>query len=96
MLAILALLSSFSSPTNPLATRPDWCRTLPRPVYRTLERVAIKDYWFEVYKIRPGVFAIYEPHQSEEVISYLILGTKRAVLFDTGMVSATFAKWWKA
>ena len=33
----------------------------------------------------PGVFAIYEPHQFEEVISYLILGGKRALLFDTGM-----------
>jgi glyoxylase-like metal-dependent hydrolase (beta-lactamase superfamily II) len=31
------------------------------------------------------VFAIYEPHQSEETISYLILGTNRALLFDTGM-----------
>ena len=31
------------------------------------------------------MFAIYEPHQSEEVICYLVLGTKRAVLFDTGM-----------
>jgi glyoxylase-like metal-dependent hydrolase (beta-lactamase superfamily II) len=38
-----------------------------------------------VYKIVPGVFAIYEPHQFEEVISYLVLGTQRAVLFDTGM-----------
>jgi glyoxylase-like metal-dependent hydrolase (beta-lactamase superfamily II) len=76
---ILALLSTM--PT----TRPDWCQKLPRPAYRTLERVAIKGPWFEVYKVRPGVFAIYEPHQSEEVICYLILGTKRAVLFDTGM-----------
>src|SRR5678815_5482328 len=33
----------------------------------------------------PGVFAIYEPHQAEEVISYLILGTRQAMLFDTGM-----------
>src|SRR5256886_979821 len=32
-----------------------------------------------------SVFAIYEPHQSEEVISYLIVGDKRAALFDTGM-----------
>jgi glyoxylase-like metal-dependent hydrolase (beta-lactamase superfamily II) len=31
------------------------------------------------------VFAIYEPHQSEEVISYLLLGTNRGLLFDTGM-----------
>jgi glyoxylase-like metal-dependent hydrolase (beta-lactamase superfamily II) len=38
-----------------------------------------------VYKPAPGVFAIYEPHQAEEVISYLIVGEKRALLFDTGM-----------
>src|SRR5256712_12614721 len=30
-------------------------------------------------------FAIYEPHQAEETISYLIVGNKQAVLFDTGM-----------
>jgi glyoxylase-like metal-dependent hydrolase (beta-lactamase superfamily II) len=38
-----------------------------------------------VYKIRPGIFAIYEPHQLEEVISYLIIGADKALLFDTGM-----------
>jgi glyoxylase-like metal-dependent hydrolase (beta-lactamase superfamily II) len=31
------------------------------------------------------VFAIYEPGQFEEVISYLILGNRRALLFDTGL-----------
>jgi glyoxylase-like metal-dependent hydrolase (beta-lactamase superfamily II) len=64
---------------------PQWCRALPRPEYKTLERVAVGDPWFEVYKPAPGVFAIYEPHQAEEVISYLIVGEKRALLFDTGM-----------
>src|SRR6266851_26973 len=63
----------------------DWCKALPRHEYRSLERVFIHEPWFEVYKIQPGVFAIYEPHQAEEVISYLIIGTKQAVLFDTGM-----------
>ncbi len=63
----------------------DWCKNLPRPAYSKLERVPSSDNWFEVYKIRPGVFAIYEPHQLEEVISYLILGSNRALLFDTGM-----------
>jgi glyoxylase-like metal-dependent hydrolase (beta-lactamase superfamily II) len=67
------------------ATIPDWCRPLPRPEYKTLERVSISDPWFEVYKVAPGVFAIYEPHQSEETISYLITGSKSALLFDTGM-----------
>jgi glyoxylase-like metal-dependent hydrolase (beta-lactamase superfamily II) len=65
--------------------QPQWCRDLPRPAYQKLERIVVPDPWFEVYRIRPGVFAIYEPHQFEEVISYLILGDKKAVLFDTGM-----------
>ncbi len=64
---------------------PDWCRELPRPAYAQLERVSLSDNWFEVYRIRPGVFALYEPHQYEEVISYLITGSRRALLFDTGL-----------
>jgi glyoxylase-like metal-dependent hydrolase (beta-lactamase superfamily II) len=36
-------------------------------------------------KVALDTFAIYEPHQSEEVISYLILGKQKALLFDTGM-----------
>jgi glyoxylase-like metal-dependent hydrolase (beta-lactamase superfamily II) len=66
-------------------SNPEWCRALPRPEYKTLERVLVSDPWFEVYKPAPGVYAIYEPHQAEEVISYLIVGRKRALLFDTGM-----------
>lgn len=64
---------------------PDWCKPLPRPEYKSLQRIPIPDPWFEVFKIAPATFAIYEPHQSEEVISYLILGQQKAILFDTGM-----------
>ena len=64
---------------------PAWCKQLPRPEYAKLERVPLTDTWFEVYKVAPNVFAIYEPHQSEETIGYLIVGSARAVLFDTGM-----------
>jgi len=64
---------------------PDWCKPLPRPEYKTLLRIPVTDPWFEVYKVAPEVYAIYEPHQAEETISYLIVGTKQAVLFDTGM-----------
>ena len=67
------------------AQQPEWCKKLPRPAYSKLERVPSADPWFEVYKIRPGIFAIYEPHQLEEVISYLVLGSDQALLFDTGM-----------
>ncbi len=82
LMMYIALLSS-SVPAQ--TAIPEWCRALPRPEYKTLERVAVSDPWFEVYKPAAGVFAIYEPHQAEEVISYLIVGEKRALLFDTGM-----------
>jgi glyoxylase-like metal-dependent hydrolase (beta-lactamase superfamily II) len=78
-------LSLFSSPSLAQTEKPEWCRSLPRPEYKSLERVLASDPWFEVYKIAPGVFAIYEPRQFEEVISYLIVGHKQALLFDTGM-----------
>jgi glyoxylase-like metal-dependent hydrolase (beta-lactamase superfamily II) len=71
---------------------PDWCKSLPRPEYKALQRVPVSDPWFEVYKVAPGTFAIYEPHQAEEIISYLILGTKQAVLFDTGMGISSISK----
>lgn len=77
-----ALLSGSILAQGPI---PEWCRALPRPEYKTLERVPVSDPWFEVYTPAAGVFAIYEPHQAEETIGYLIVGQKRAILFDTGM-----------
>ncbi len=67
------------------AAAPAWCAALPRPRYATLERVPVPSSWFEVYRVDPDVYAIYEPHQWEEVISYLVVGRTRALLFDTGM-----------
>ena len=81
----LAVLCLFTLPAFSQVSTPEWCRPLPRPEYKTLERVKISDPWFEVYKPAAGVVAIYEPHQAEETISYLILGDKAALLFDTGM-----------
>ena len=45
----------------------------------------ISDPWFQVYRVSAGVFAIYEPYQFQEVISYLIVGSEQAIVFDTGM-----------
>ncbi len=56
-----------------------------RPIYATLERVPSADDWFEVYRIRPGVHAIYEPYHFQEAIAYLVEGTDRALLVDTLM-----------
>ena len=83
--AVILIVLSVLFAEQKSAQQPEWCRTLPRPQYRNLERIKVPDSWFEVYRIRPGVFAIYEPHQEEEVISYLIVGQKQALLFDTGM-----------
>jgi glyoxylase-like metal-dependent hydrolase (beta-lactamase superfamily II) len=68
---------------------PKWCKELPRAEFKGLERVQLRDArndaWFEVYRVAAGVFAVYEPRQSEETIGYLIVGGKRALLFDSGM-----------
>jgi glyoxylase-like metal-dependent hydrolase (beta-lactamase superfamily II) len=89
-IALVAFALTIATPavraqSSTRSVTPDWCKKLPRPQYKTLERVPSADPWFEVYKVAPGVFAIYEPHQFEEVISFLILGDKRAALFDTGL-----------
>jgi len=81
----VVLFSVHLSAQSARPEKPEWCRALPRPEYKTLERVPVDDSWFEVYRVVPQVFAIYEPHQAEETISYLILGEKQALLFDTGM-----------
>jgi len=74
------------------AEKPEWCKNLPRPEYAQLKRILPDEPWFEVYRVAPQTFAIYEPHQSEEVISYLIVGQKQALLFDTGMGIADMKK----
>ena len=82
---MLALASCAATAAAQTKEKQEWCKPLPRPEYKALERVLPDDPWFEVYKVAPSVFAIYEPHQAEETISYLIVGHKQAVLFDTGM-----------
>ncbi|HUL32300.1 MAG TPA: MBL fold metallo-hydrolase [Candidatus Eisenbacteria bacterium] len=77
-------MSILSSPIA-AAQIPDWCKQLPRPEYKSLERIHVSDAWFEVYKVAANTYAIYEPHQSEETIGYLILGSRKGILFDTGM-----------
>ena len=62
-----------------------WWDELPRPEWAAFERVPRDQDWFEVYLVAPQVYAIYEPGQFEEVISFLIEGEERALLFDTGL-----------
>ena len=85
--AVCALLSAraASLTAQQPTERPAWCAKLPRPAYASLPRVSVPSDWFEVYRVDPDVYAIYEPRQWQEVISYLVVGRERALLFDTGM-----------
>ncbi|MCJ7590763.1 MAG: MBL fold metallo-hydrolase [Woeseiaceae bacterium] len=76
-----------SQPQKTYASAADldsFCDRLPRAAYADFRKHKASDDWFEVYEVEPGIFAIYEPFQWQEVISYLIVGTESALLFDTG------------
>lgn len=67
------------------ASTENWWDALPRQEWSAYQRVLKSDPWFEVYKIFPDTFAIYEPGHFEEVISFLIVGETSALLLDTGL-----------
>lgn len=73
---------------GPLATGANdesWCDAPPPPELATLGLVDAGEDWFKVYLVADGVFAITEPRQAEGVNSFLIVGSRRAVLFDSGL-----------
>jgi glyoxylase-like metal-dependent hydrolase (beta-lactamase superfamily II) len=82
--AITILLVLMCSIANVEAVQ-KWWEKLPRKSWDRFEKIPQSQKWFEVYRIQPGIFAIYEPGQWEEVISYLIVGKNKSLLFDTGL-----------
>lgn len=62
-----------------------WCDQPLREAFNPLEEIKTSSSWFKVYKAGAGVFAIVEPYNYQEVISYLIVGDSANILFDTGM-----------
>jgi glyoxylase-like metal-dependent hydrolase (beta-lactamase superfamily II) len=73
-----------SGETSSLVQPENWWEALPRPGYAALEKVGVFDDWFEVYALGEGTYAIYEPYQFQEALSYLVLGADRAALVDSG------------
>jgi glyoxylase-like metal-dependent hydrolase (beta-lactamase superfamily II) len=67
------------------ADKDNWWDSLPRPEWSAYEKVEQSEDWFDVYRIDDDIFAIYEPGQFEEVISFLITGDSFALMFDTGL-----------
>jgi glyoxylase-like metal-dependent hydrolase (beta-lactamase superfamily II) len=75
------------APAGAKASSDNWWDSLPRASWARFPVVKLPRScaWFEVHKVAPGVFAIWEPGNWQEVISYLIVGEDRALLWDTGM-----------
>lgn len=64
---------------------PEYCASLPRPENARLPSAPIKSDWYQIYQAAEGVYAFVEAAQFQETISYLILGTERALMFDSGL-----------
>jgi glyoxylase-like metal-dependent hydrolase (beta-lactamase superfamily II) len=73
-----------SSTDEDLIIPKKWYEALPRESWERFNKVETGYPWFEVYEVTPNTYAIYEPGQFQEVISYLALGEERAALIDTG------------
>lgn len=54
-------------------------------IVRSAKRVPNTTGWFEVLRLPNQVYAFWEPGHTEKVNSFLILGSERDVLYDTGM-----------
>jgi glyoxylase-like metal-dependent hydrolase (beta-lactamase superfamily II) len=72
-------------PPPPAAAAVRWCDQIPRPPNAALPKAPVATDWFDVRQVTDGVYALIEPLQFQEAISYLILGRDRALLFDSGI-----------
>jgi glyoxylase-like metal-dependent hydrolase (beta-lactamase superfamily II) len=69
---------------NDIIVPKKWYEKLPREAWSHYQKIRQPDVWFEVYRLTPSVYALYEDGQFEEVVSYLVLGEAKAALIDTG------------
>ncbi|WP_394748446.1 MBL fold metallo-hydrolase [Spongiimicrobium salis] len=69
----------------------DWCGQPLRPQFKGLKEISVSSHWFKVYEVGHNTYAIAEPFNFQEVISYLIIGKEMALLFDSGMGMASMA-----
>lgn len=84
LLMTFALSCTSQERVSELVQPKKWWEVHPRPGYTSLEKVGTYQEWFDVYKLTENTYAIYEPNQFEEAISYLVLGTERGIIIDTG------------
>src|SRR6185369_17926907 len=72
VILLLSVIGAAGAPVGSLAGEPDpppaaqlpaWCKEPEPAAYAALERVQVSQPWFDVYRVRPGVFALYEGKQ---------------------------------
>jgi len=87
VILVFSACAKEESDTPPLAAgaADGWCDQVPREVNLDFDRIDVKTDWFQVHRVAEGVFALIEPNQFQEVISYLVVGAERALMFDTGL-----------
>lgn len=81
LFSILFISACDNQPEAPVESK--WHDALPRESWSQFEKVDVGNSWFEVYKVTANTYAIYEPFQWQEAISYLLLGSENALLVDT-------------
>jgi glyoxylase-like metal-dependent hydrolase (beta-lactamase superfamily II) len=59
---------------------------------KTARRIPNSSKWFEIISLPNDVYALWEPGHAEKVNSYLIIGTDKDVLYDTGMGIASIGQ----
>ncbi len=84
---ILSLFALLTLSTRAFCTVTDtsWCNHQLRPELKNLHEVKTSHPWYKVYDVGHHTYAIVEPYNWEETICYLIIGSNKALLFDTGM-----------
>ncbi len=82
---VLLLLVLFTHCSPRPSDTTSWCNQPLRPQLNQYIEIPTRQPWFRVYEVGKGVYAIVEPYNFQEVISYLILGNEHNILFDTGM-----------
>ncbi len=73
------------SNTNDVVQPDNWYQELPRQQFSQFNELETYSSWFTAYELSSNIIAICEPCHFQEVISYLIIGSEKALLWDTGM-----------
>ncbi|HPF47796.1 MAG TPA: hypothetical protein PK690_13085, partial [Emcibacteraceae bacterium] len=70
LLLLTAFLITACDKGDKSGAQGNWYDALPRESWSKFEKIDTGQNWFEVYKLTDNTYAIYEPYQWQEAISY--------------------------